>query len=232
MLVNLLPYQILQPFVDAAFKKRGIDPENFWRGAGLPAYRWPDPNGTRFANGAPPPAPTPLEGTPDFPGPAVPAGTPCSYTPPAGRHPDSGGPAAVLASRGRTIRRRSVTRRRTWRRRHRTRTAPGTHRASPAPVCRGRAPPDAAGRPGPAAARAAGCADGTAPGPVEPVPAVRRAARRPAGTAATSRTRPASAGRSAARCAVARGHWRSLTDVDDLQHPKHEAAQRFPDRHW
>src|SRR3984957_11394940 len=29
MLVNLLPYQILQPFVDAAFKKRGIDPENF-----------------------------------------------------------------------------------------------------------------------------------------------------------------------------------------------------------
>ena len=79
MLVNLLPYQILQPFVDAAFKKRGIDPENFWRGAGLPAYRWPDPNGTRFANGAPAPAPTALEGTPDFPGPAVQPGTPCSY---------------------------------------------------------------------------------------------------------------------------------------------------------
>ena len=39
MLANLLPYQILQPFVDAAFKKRGIDPEEFWRNAGLPAWR-------------------------------------------------------------------------------------------------------------------------------------------------------------------------------------------------
>ena len=83
MVVNLLPHQILQPFIDAAFKKRGIDPENFWRGAGLPAFRWPDPNGTRFSNGAPPPAPTVLEGTPDNPGPAVPPGSPCSYTPPA-----------------------------------------------------------------------------------------------------------------------------------------------------
>ena len=45
MLVNLLPYQILQPFVDAAFKKRGIDPEKFWGDAGLPAWRFPDPNG-------------------------------------------------------------------------------------------------------------------------------------------------------------------------------------------
>src|SRR6201996_7852158 len=35
---NLLGlYQISQPWVDAAFKKRGIDPENFWRSAGLPA---------------------------------------------------------------------------------------------------------------------------------------------------------------------------------------------------
>ena len=68
MLVNLLPYQILQPFVDAAFKKRGIDPEKFWRDAGLPAYRFPDPTAARFANGAPPPAPTPLEGTPGPPG--------------------------------------------------------------------------------------------------------------------------------------------------------------------
>ena len=92
MLVNLLPYQILQPFVDAAFKKRGLDPENFWRSAGLPAFRWPDPNGTRFANGAPPPAPTPLEGTPDFPGPAVPPGSPCSYTPPADGIPTAGDP--------------------------------------------------------------------------------------------------------------------------------------------
>jgi phospholipid/cholesterol/gamma-HCH transport system substrate-binding protein len=82
-LANLLPYWILQPFVDAAFKKRGIDPEDFWRSAGLPAFRWPDPNGTRFPNGAPPPAPPVLEGTPEHPGPAVPPGSPCSYTPPA-----------------------------------------------------------------------------------------------------------------------------------------------------
>ncbi len=81
ILSNLAPYSILQPFVDAAFKKRGIDPENFWRSAGLPEFRWPDPNGTRFPNGAPPPAPPALEGTPDHPGPAVPPGSPCSYTP-------------------------------------------------------------------------------------------------------------------------------------------------------
>ena len=80
---NLLPYQMLQPWVDAAFKKRGIDPENFWRSAGLPAFKWPDPNGTRLPNGAPPPAPPVLEGTPSHPGPAVGPGSPCSYTPPA-----------------------------------------------------------------------------------------------------------------------------------------------------
>jgi phospholipid/cholesterol/gamma-HCH transport system substrate-binding protein len=81
VLHNLALGQIAQPFIDAAFKRRGIDPENFWRSAGLPAYRWPDPNGTRFPNGAPPPAPPVLEGTPDHPGPAVPPGSPCSYTP-------------------------------------------------------------------------------------------------------------------------------------------------------
>ena len=84
MLVNLIPYQMLQPFVDAAFKKRGIDPEEFWRNAGVPAFRLPDPNGATQANGAPPPAPNVLEGTPEFPGPAVPPGHPCSYTLPAG----------------------------------------------------------------------------------------------------------------------------------------------------
>ncbi len=81
VLHNLAQGQIVQPFIDAAFSRRGIDPENFWRGAGLPAYRWPDPNGTRFPNGAPPPPPQVLEGTPDHPGPAVPPGSPCSYTP-------------------------------------------------------------------------------------------------------------------------------------------------------
>jgi phospholipid/cholesterol/gamma-HCH transport system substrate-binding protein len=83
MVVNLLPSQILQPWVDAAFKKRGIDPAEFWRDAGLPSFRFPDPNGSRFPNGAPPPAPRVLEGTPEHPQPAVPPGSPCSYTPPA-----------------------------------------------------------------------------------------------------------------------------------------------------
>jgi phospholipid/cholesterol/gamma-HCH transport system substrate-binding protein len=81
MLANLLPYQILQPFVDAAFKKRGIDPEKFWGDAGLPAWRFPDPNGARFPNGAPAPGPAVLEGTPEHPGPGVLKGSPCSYTP-------------------------------------------------------------------------------------------------------------------------------------------------------
>jgi len=90
---NLLGlYQISQPWVDAAFKKRGIDPENFWRGAALPEYRWPDPNGTRFPNGAPPPAPPVLEGTPDHPGPAVAPGSPCSYAPPPELLPRPGNP--------------------------------------------------------------------------------------------------------------------------------------------
>jgi phospholipid/cholesterol/gamma-HCH transport system substrate-binding protein len=92
MVANLLPYQILQPWVDAAFKKRGIDPENFWRSAGLPAFRWPDPNGSRFPNSAPPPAPPVLEGTPDHPGPAVAPGSPCSYAPPPELPPRPGNP--------------------------------------------------------------------------------------------------------------------------------------------
>jgi phospholipid/cholesterol/gamma-HCH transport system substrate-binding protein len=83
---------VLQPFVDSAFKKRGIDPENFWRSAGLPAFQWPDPNGTRLPNGAPPPAPPVLEGTPEHPGPAVPPGSPCSYTPPADGLPSPDNP--------------------------------------------------------------------------------------------------------------------------------------------
>ena len=92
MIGNLLPYWILQPWVDAAFKKRGIDPEDFWRSAGLPAFRFPDPNGTRFPNGAPPPAPPVLEGTPDHPGPAVAPGSSCSYAPPPELLPRPGNP--------------------------------------------------------------------------------------------------------------------------------------------
>jgi len=92
LIANLLPYQILQPFVDAAFKKRGLDPEQFWGNAGLPAFQFPDPNGTRFSNGAPPPAPTPLEGTPDNPRAAVPPGSPCSYTPGPDGLPRPGNP--------------------------------------------------------------------------------------------------------------------------------------------
>lgn len=92
ILINILPYQIIQPWVDAAFKKRGINPEEFWRNAGLPEFRYPDPNGQRFDNGAPPPAPTPLEGTAENPGPAVIAGSPCSYAPAAGNFPTPANP--------------------------------------------------------------------------------------------------------------------------------------------
>ena len=92
LLVNLLPPWLLQPFVDSAFKKRGIDPEEFWRNAGLPAWRFPDPNGTRFPNGAPAPGPEALEGTPEHPGPAVVAGQPCSYTPAPETLPRPGDP--------------------------------------------------------------------------------------------------------------------------------------------
>ncbi|WP_407685143.1 MCE family protein [Mycobacterium sp. HUMS_1102779] len=98
IVANLLPYQVLQPWVDAAFKKRGIDPENFWRSAGLPAFRWPDPNGTRFPDGAPPPAPPVSEGTADHPGPAVPPGSPCSYAPPADASPRPANPLPCRVS--------------------------------------------------------------------------------------------------------------------------------------
>jgi len=81
LVVNLVPGQFMQPFVDAAFKKRGIDPEEFWRNAGLPAFRFPDPTGAMQPNGAPPAPQQVLEGTPEFPGPAVGPGSPCSYTP-------------------------------------------------------------------------------------------------------------------------------------------------------
>src|ERR1700691_4816808 len=89
---NLLPYQILQPWVDAAFKKRGIDPEDFWRSAGVPAFKLPDPTGTRLPNSPPPPAPPVLEGTPYLPGPAVAPGSPCSYAPSPDLLPRPGNP--------------------------------------------------------------------------------------------------------------------------------------------
>jgi len=98
LLVNILPYQIIQPWVDAAFKKRGIDPEEFWRNAGLPAAKFPDPNGQAQPNGAPAPAPQLLEGTPEYPGPAVPPGSPCSYTPGLGGVGTPGNPLPCAAA--------------------------------------------------------------------------------------------------------------------------------------
>ena len=71
---NIVPYQLLQPFVDAAFKKRGIDPENFWRGAGLPAFQWPDPNGSRIAERRAATGAAGAGGHPGAPGPGRPAG--------------------------------------------------------------------------------------------------------------------------------------------------------------
>lgn len=103
MLVNLIPPTILQPFVDAAFKKRGIDPEEFWRNAGLPAFRFPDPNGERHENGAPPAAPTPLEGTPERSG-RRPARVAVLVHASRGRHSVTGQPAAVCASQPGTVR--------------------------------------------------------------------------------------------------------------------------------
>jgi phospholipid/cholesterol/gamma-HCH transport system substrate-binding protein len=58
----------------------------------VPSFRLPDPNGATQANGAPPAAPNVLEGTPEFPGPAVPPGQPCSYTAPAANTPSPGNP--------------------------------------------------------------------------------------------------------------------------------------------
>ena len=157
MLVNLLPGQILQPFVDAAFKKRGIDPEKFWGDAGLPAWRFPDPNGERFENGAPAPGPAVLEGTPEHPGPGVLKGSPCSYTPAVADglpRPDNPLPCADLTIG--PFGRARVTGRPTWRRPRRMRTVRDSRRVclprrSPAschricPVCPA---PIAAGPPG------------------------------------------------------------------------------------
>ena len=98
LLVNILPYQIIQPWVDAAFKKRGIDPEEFWRNSGLPAAQFPDPNGQAQPNGAPAPAPRLLEGTPEYPGPAVQPGSPCSYTPGLGGVGTPGNPLPCAAA--------------------------------------------------------------------------------------------------------------------------------------
>jgi len=55
MVVNLLPYWILQPWVDAAFKKRGIDPNEFWRNSGLPEFRYPTASARRTARRLRPP---------------------------------------------------------------------------------------------------------------------------------------------------------------------------------
>lgn len=96
MLVNLVPGQLLQPFIDAAFKNRGIDPQKFWGDAGLPAFQWPDPNGERQPNGAPPPAPTVIEGPQQ--GPAVPPGSPCSYTPDPANLPSPQNPLPCAAA--------------------------------------------------------------------------------------------------------------------------------------
>ena len=124
MLVNLLPYWIIQPWVDAAFKKRGIDPQEFWRNSGLPAFRFPDPNGQRQANGAPPAAPTPLEGTPEHPGSCRHRGHAVLLHAARGRIADVGRPAAVLAPGRRTVRRQPV---------RRQLRGPGTRRRRSAP---------------------------------------------------------------------------------------------------
>ncbi|APD84437.1 mammalian cell entry protein [Mycobacterium intracellulare subsp. chimaera] len=83
VLHNLALYQISQPWVDAAFKKRGIDPENFWRSAGLPAYRFPDPNGTRGRPCLRDRRARTRRRRTGCPAPTTRCGSPCSYTPAA-----------------------------------------------------------------------------------------------------------------------------------------------------
>ena len=197
MLVNLLPYQILQPFVDAAFKKRGIDPEKFWGDAGLPAWRFPDPNAQRFDNGAPAPGPAILEGTPDHPGPAVLKGSPCSYTPAARRPAEARRPAAVFAPersvRSATTRTAPITARPMW---SPPTAEPAWSRLHAGCARRGHPGSDAAGyarRTRPAAA----CAAGARTVPLGPLPrgaglhaGHRAAAARADGSAAAARAWP------------------------------------------
>ena len=95
----------------------------------------------RQPNGAPPPAPRVLEGTPDYPGPAVPPGSPCSYTPPADGIPTPGNPLPCASLSDRPLRRQPV--------RTELRPAPGcpdlAHRTRTPrrrrPVCRSRREP-------------------------------------------------------------------------------------------
>ena len=61
--------------------------------AGLPAWRFPDPNGAALRRTAHRRRrPTVLEGTPEHPGPRCSPGSPCSYTPPADGLPRPGDP--------------------------------------------------------------------------------------------------------------------------------------------
>ena len=158
MVENLLPPQLMQPFIDAAFKKRGLDPQDFWRSAGLPEAKWPDPNGTRFANGAPPPAPTLNEGTPEHPGPAVPPGIAMLVHPGCGCGPDACRPTALCPPAHRAIR---------WQLRTAGRQCLGTQpgRGADRPGCPGCDLPRSActgcaGYPGALAGRSGGCAHG------------------------------------------------------------------------
>ena len=226
MIVNLVPYQILQPLVDAAFKKRGIDPENFWRSAGLPAFRYPDPNGNRFPNGAPPPAPAVLEGTPDLPG--------LQWLP---------------------VRRVRMRRRRRYRQQGiRCRALALTRDQGPAaPTVRTRLartlrrPPESerhAAFAGHARRRTARCSPPNAPGTPVPLPNAPPGARRegfvPAGpppppsTYAPAPPPGPAAPRSWPPATGAIHHTRrgrgTVADVDDFQHPKLEAAERVGPR--
>ena len=151
MLVNLLPDQILQPFIDAAFKKRGIDPEKFWRDAGLPAFRFPDPNGhavpqRRAGAGAAAPG-----GHPGAPRARGARGLAVLVHAAARRAATTRQPAAVRRSDDRSVRRPSARTRpaRRGRPRTRTRTVPGSRRVCRAAAIPGQMPPDMPGAPVP-----------------------------------------------------------------------------------
>ena len=209
MLVNLLPGQILQPFVDSAFKKRGIDPEKFWRNAGLPAFRFPDPNAQRFPNGAPHRRRPCSKARPSIPVPAVLKGSPCSYTPPADVLPRPGDPLPCshlsVGPFGQPVRPRLRAAGR-GRPRTRTRHGPGFTPGVPSRGHPGSAAAGHARRAGPAAACSSGCthsAGGSAPARGAGLHTRHRAiAARPDGSAAATRARP---GRGACRYTAVAG---------------------------
>ena len=250
MLVNLLPYWIIQPWVDAAFKKRGIDPEEFWRNAGLPAFRFPDPNGQRSGQRCPAAGADAAGGHAGAPRSCRHRGLAVLVHAGPGQLPDAGQPAAVRAGRGRTVRDQPVRRQQLWAARRARCCPPNPNAPPPAPGVPSAAFPGEFSPPvqgTPAAAVRAGSARSphgsghpgyrrirtSRPDPCR----VTARRRRRLHWSVRSRRRDRSAGgsRRRHRCPATRRSFRpdhkvrGHSDVDDLQRPQHEAARADQD---